>query len=520
MYVHCRPRDGARPQLPRGPMPVTMFHNYLSIGPTLQSTVESRPASNYLERVPGKLLAIHKSRIVALVAVLVCMIAVADWAVGNRMSLGVLYVLPMMLAALALTPVQLLLLAIVCSSLRSWFDLPSPNIEMLLRFIFALISYSACGLVVAALIRNRRVAMEHLEKIGREQTLRKEAEEQLRTLAESSPAAILTVDGDGVVIAANNSASEMFALAGSESLKGRSISRYLPVLADALQIGLESGALKTAAQCQGRRENGEIFLANTWFSSYAMDGGKRLAAIVVDSSEEMRENEEANLRQLMRGNLIAASAVSHEVRNLCSAISVISVNLRERYGSPRDEEFQALESLVQGLERVASIDLRARSRQSQGTHDEDLQDLPLQRVLDDLRIVIEAEWLEIDGAVHWQLPEVSPRILADRHGLLQAFLNLCQNSHRAVQERPVRELHISVEVDDRRAMVRFRDSGPGIAAAERLFEPFQPGANGAGLGLYISRAVIRGFGGDLRHEPQIAGSCFTVELQIVPTNEE
>ena len=480
-----------------------MFSDYLSIGGVSGPQVESSGSSIYPGRVLGALLTIRKGRLLPFVAGLVCMIAVADWAVGNRMSLGVLYVLPMMLGALVLTPVQILLLATVCSSLRSKFDLPSPYIEMLLRFIFALISYSACGLVVAALIRNRRV------------------EEQLKTLAESSPAAILTIDGDGIVIAANNSASEMFALAGSESLTGKSIARYLPVLADALQVGFESGGLKTAAQCQGRRENGEIFLANTWFSSYyTAETGKRLAAIVVDSSEEMREHEEENLRQLMRGNLIAASAVSHEVRNLCSAISVVSLNLRERYGLPLDEEFQALESLVQGLEKVASLDLRARSLQADGTHDEDLQELSLQSVLDDLRIVIEAEWREIDGAVRWCLPEVTPRVLAERHALLQAFLNLAQNSHRAVQEMTVRELRISVDTDVRRVFVRFRDSGPGIAAPERLFEPFQPGANGTGLGLYVSRAVIRGFGGELRYEPQASGSCFTVELQIVPTNEE
>lgn len=465
-----------------------------------------------------QLLNARKKNILPLVACLVGIIAAADWRVGTRASLGVLYVLPMMLGSLVLTPVQIVLLAVVCSSLRSAFDLPSPYIEMLLRFIFALISYSACGLVVAALIRNRHRAIEHLAVLHREQNLRREAEQQLKTLVESSPAAILTAGGDGIVIAANNSASEMFALPDSESLKGKSIARYLPVLADALEIGFESGGLKTAAQCQGRRENGEIFLANMWFSSYTADGDKRLAAIVVDSSEEMREHEEEKLRQLFRGNQIAASAVSHEVRNLCSAIYVVSLNLRDRYGLPADQEFQALESLVQGLQKVASIDLRSKS--PHGSHEDDLQDLPLLRVLDDLRIVIEAEWREIDGAVHWQLPEPGLRILADRHGLLQAFLNLAQNSHRAVQESSVRELRISVEVDERRAMVRFCDSGPGIAAPNRLFEPFQSGANGTGLGLYVSRAVIRGFGGDLRHEPQTAGSCFTVELQIVPTNEE
>jgi signal transduction histidine kinase len=345
---------------------------------------------------------------------------------------------------------------------------------------------------------------------------------------ESSPAAILTVGSDGVVIAANNAANQMFMLPDNESLKGRLIAAYLPVLSDALQ--LESGpvGLRTAAQSQGYRANGEIFLANTWLSSYTADGRKRLAAIVVDSSEEMREHEEENLRELMRGNRIAASAVSHEIRNLCSAISVVSMNLSERHGLAADDEFMALDSLVRGLEKVTTLNLRsaaplAPSEDTQSDIDEterdDLQDLPLQLVLDDLRIVIESGWREIDGAIRWSLPPVTPRILADRHGLLQAFLNLAQNSQRAVQQSPVRELSIAVESDQRRVIVRFHDSGPGIASPDRLFEPFQPGADGSGLGLYVSRAVVRGYGGDLRYEPGPLGSCFAVELQAAPSDD-
>ena len=138
-------------------------------------------------------------------------------------------------------------------------------------------------------------------------------------------------------------------------------------------------------------------------------------------------------------------------------------------------------------------------------------------MLDDLRIVIESDWREIDGSVHWHLPAVTPAILAERHGLLQAFLNLAQNSHRAVQQSTVRELHISVEVDERRALVRFRDSGPGIASPERLFEPFQPGADGSGLGLYVPRArSCEAYGRRIAiRTAASSGSCFAVELQIV-----
>jgi C4-dicarboxylate-specific signal transduction histidine kinase len=98
---------------------------------------------------------------------------------------------------------------------------------------------------------------------------------------------------------------------------------------------------------------------------------------------------------------------------------------------------------------------------------------------------------------------------------LQVFLNLAQNSFRAVEDGPVRELFITVTVDEQKALIRFHDSGPGIAAPERLFKPFQTGAEGSGLGLYVSRAVVRSYGGELGCEPQTSGACFVIELQRV-----
>ena len=57
--------------------------------------------------------------------------------------------------------------------------------------------------------------------------------------------------------------------------------------------------------------------------------------------------------------------MSHEVRNLCSALSVVSLNLKEKRGIPVDEEtqaeFRAMESLVKGLEKIAAMGLPAAS---------------------------------------------------------------------------------------------------------------------------------------------------------------
>ncbi len=143
---------------------------------------------------------------------IISVIAAADWYVGSRASLGPLYVLPMMLAATVLSPFQTAALAILCSLLRSWFDLPSPLLESLLRFGFAVVAYTGCGLIVTSLIRNRELA-----------ELRRRAEEQLDLLVDSSPAGVLTTDADGWVMACNNAAQVLLAMPEGSSLQGQSI---------------------------------------------------------------------------------------------------------------------------------------------------------------------------------------------------------------------------------------------------------------------------------------------------------
>jgi two-component system, LuxR family, sensor kinase FixL len=458
----------------------------------------------------GWLLRADKSKIIAAVACLIAVIAIMDWAVGRTFSLGVLYIFPMILSAMVLRWPETAALALLCAFLRSRFDVPSTNTEAVLRFIFASLSYFVSALFVLALIRNRRLVAEHLAKIEKEQELRREAEEQLRVLVASSPAGILTLDQRGVVLAANDAASNLFAFPHGETLVGRVIVSYLPVLSDALRLESGPEGFRTAAQCQGRKVNGEIFLAHTWFSSYSTEEGTCLAAIIVDSSEEMRDREEQNLRLLQKSNRITAAAVSHELRNLCGAISLVCSQVEAKHGLAHDDDFRGLANLVKGIDRMANLELRARAGEAP-----DLEDVPLQRVLDDLRIVIESEWTGIDGIVRWHLPQSLPNVLADPHGLLQAFLNLAQNSHRAVQMSPVRELDITACVQDGKALTRFTDSGPGVDCPKRLFQPFQQAADGTGLGLYVSRALVRSYGGDIRFEPRASGTCFVVELQVV-----
>lgn len=73
-----------------------------------------------------------KVKMLAAAAVMVLVTALSDWYVGNRASLGVFYILPMMLGATVLGPIETAGLAVLCAFLRSWFDIPSPPVEVLL----------------------------------------------------------------------------------------------------------------------------------------------------------------------------------------------------------------------------------------------------------------------------------------------------------------------------------------------------------------------------------------------------
>ena len=98
--------------------------------------------------------------------------------------------------------------------------------------------------------------------------------------------------------------------------------------------------------------------------------------------------------------------------------------------------------------------------------------------------------------------------------------NLAKNSQRAMESTKTRKLRVSTSLEDKHVTVRVEDTGIGIAHPENLFRPFQPGAVTAGLGLYVSRSIMRSFGGELLYEPRAEGCCFAVVVPAIAVVEE
>jgi PAS domain S-box-containing protein len=198
---------------------------------------------------------------------IIFVVALIDWWTKPYVSLGFLYLFPIIFVAAFLPRWAVALLAVCCAILAEVFSSLAPS---MVRLSFETLALAGCGLFFAELIRNRRLTIR--------------AEARLKALVETSPAAIVTVDERGFVELANRAADELMAPRDGR-LVGAPIAAFLPELHHALRWE-EAPQFRASMQCRGHRGDGESFTADVWFSTYREGMAHKLAAIIADVSDE------------------------------------------------------------------------------------------------------------------------------------------------------------------------------------------------------------------------------------------
>jgi K+-sensing histidine kinase KdpD len=233
-----------------------------------------------------------------------------------------------------------------------------------------------------------------------------------------------------------------------------------------------------------------------------IESGERRHALerAAEMSDELRrrvtrEQRQSELRDAFN------SIVSHELRTPITAIyggaKVLARRNRELDETTRQELIDDLEAEADRLYRLVE-DLLVLSRSEYGTVERAYEPVALARVVERVANSEQARWPGVRFAV---TATSVPTARGDETYVEQVTRNLLSN---AAKYSPAGST-VEVDVDETEEGVRTRvlDAGVGIKAeeAERLFELYYRSpvtsamVGGAGIGLYVCRALIEAMGG-------------------------
>jgi len=251
-----------------------------------------------------------------------------------------------------------------------------------------------------------------------------------------------------------------------------------------------------------------------------------LLSTVENALRHVRAQEEK--RQLTKRALVAeklaavgtlTAGLSHEIRNPLNAASLqLAVLERRIHKLPKTKQAALNEPLllvkdeIRRLERILD-DFMQFARPS----DIEKQPLQLEEVLKRVIALLQPEAQKRNIALEFSCLSIS--VLGDADQLQQVFMNLTLNALDATPPGGTIRL-VGADLEKNFVVVSIDDSGASIPRSEegRIFEPFfTTKAQGSGLGLPISHAIVTQHGGHIQvRASSLGGACFSVSLPKTP----
>jgi len=303
-----------------------------------------------------------------------------------------------------------------------------------------------------------------------------------------------------------------------------------PVMGLVRLSGPEGSAIRLPLTSHGRvlgittfttvpsRKVGEVELA------LARDVARRMA-LAVENARLLQESREAIQ---MRDTFLSVAA--HELRTPLTVLRLqVQSMLRGARSQPPSPSTGDVEGkarvIARQVERLGQLvdELLDISRLTEGRLSFQLEDVDLTEVVRELATRFREEFVRAGSVLVFHGLD-SPAVGRwHRLRLEQVVINLLTNAIKYGRGRPIL---VTVAADVDHVWLSVRDEGIGISPRDqgRIFERFERAVSeqhygGLGLGLWIVREIVRGFGGSISVEsvPEV-GSTFTVELPRQPVH--
>ena len=225
---------------------------------------------------------------------------------------------------------------------------------------------------------------------------------------------------------------------------------------------------------------------------------------------------EARLKRQRDDLRLLNQVMRHDIRNDLQRVEAYAEMLDDHV----DEEGESyLEVIKENTESAVGLTTTVRDlSRVMLREDAEPEGVALDRVLSQQVEEVRSSYSEAVFTVDGTIPSVE--VLADEM-LGSVFRNVLRNAVQHNDETlPVIDVTARVDDADQAAVVRIADNGPGVPPPQReeIFGKGEKGLDspGAGIGLYLVRSLVEGYGGEVwveDNEPK--GAIFVIRLPLV-----
>jgi signal transduction histidine kinase len=259
-------------------------------------------------------------------------------------------------------------------------------------------------------------------------------------------------------------------------------------------------------------------------------GGKfnedHLALVIAIAHQAALAVEETRYYQAMvQAERLAAigqtiAALSHHIKNILQALrsgsEILKMGLSEKNDGLVQQGWRMAEK-AQGKIYDLVMDMLSYSKEREPA----VEVTDLNQLVREVVDLMQGRAKEMGVRLECSLDSNLPHIPIDPEGIHRALMNVVGNAFDAVEDRPTPQVTVGTRYDPEPGWLRILvlDNGIGISPQKLadIFRPFvsSKGAKGTGLGLAVSRKILREHGGDIVVQSQLGkGSKFILRMPI------
>lgn len=334
----------------------------------------------------------------------------------------------------------------------------------------------------------------------------------LKTLNENINVSILSFDEQGNLLSMNQSAKRLLDLPSFSKIEH--FARIDPALYKAItELGPE---LRTVVRIVLHEE---VYQLSIQQKEIVLNGKPVRIFLLQNIHSELESKEIEAWHQLIR-------VLTHEMMNsvtpIASLSSAVENILRDESGNPRDFSSLSRENTEDILSSLATIQSRSKGllkfitsyKEFARPIDARFESVDIVKLVERTVTLLQPQLDELDIELHLEIPSGRLFTSADESLLEQVMINLLKNAIDAVPHDGTGTIRFVLAKRNQRTTVAISDNGPGIdeEVLPRIFVPFfTTKPKGSGIGLSLSRQIMKLHNGAINVQTSEKGSVFVVE---------